>query len=322
MKSRNQRLARLARHPRSPPLRPSARHNAQNPQRRPDPHQPLARLARPGPPRPNRSHLRNLRPPRSPFRRRLNPFLRQKRQRQQSLGRRHPPSPHHRSRRKCRLRAPLRRAPFRPTCRHRGVWSLQVAKNPRGRFFRHFSDRRPEPTNRRRHRDQFPPTRPAQNCRHPRLDCRRLRRLPTAARFRPRHWRLARVRASRFRRRPVRHAPLRAAAAPTVRVPLAGSAVQRAVANVPMAGSLVAGALTQEPRQRPADAQRVRLVHAQEVRVARHAAPVGALAVAVVASARNCSPSSSPPTRRSTHPFPKARSSSSGVRRPRRSPPV
>ena len=313
MKSRNQRLAR---HPRSPPLRPSARHNAQSPQRRPDPHQPLARLARPGPPRPNRSHLRNPRPHRSRFRRRLNPFLRQQRLRQQRLGRRHQPSPHHRSRRKC-----LRRAPFRPTCR-RGVWSLQAAKNPRGRFFRHFSDRRPEPTNRRRLRDQFPPTRPAQNCRRPRLDCRCLRSLPTAARFRPRHWRLARVRASRFPRRPVRHAPLRAAAAPTDRVPLAGSAVQRAVASVPMAGSLVAGALTQEPRQRPADAQRVRLVHAREVRVVHHGAPVGALAVAVVASARNCSPSSSLPTRRSTHPFPKARSSSSGVRRPRRSPPV
>ncbi len=316
MKSRSQGLARLARHPRSPPLRPSARHNAQSPQRRPDPHQPLARLARPGPPRPNRSHLRNMRPPRSPFRRRLNPFLPQKRLRQQGLGRRHQPSPHHRSRRKC-----LRQAPFRPTCRHRDVWSLQAAKNRRGRFFRHFSDRRPEPTNRWRHRDQFPPTRPTQNCRRPRLDCRCLRRLPTAARFRPRHWRLARVRASRFPRRPVRHAPLRAAAAPTARVPPAGSAVQRAVASVPMAGSLVAGALTREPRQRLADAQRVRMVHAREGRVVHHAV-VGALAVAVVASARNCSPSSSPPTRRSTHPSPKARLSSSGVQRPRRSPPV
>jgi len=85
----------------------------------------------------------------------------------------------------------------------------------------------------------------------------------------------------------------------------------------------VAGALTRE-RRHPPEAVRADppAVLGREGRGEhREAVHEAGLAAVVVASARNCSLSNSPPIRRSMRPFPRAKSSLSGDRRPKKWPP-
>jgi len=109
----------------------------------------------------------------------------------------------------------------------------------------------------------------------------------------------------------------------TALVPRADSGVPRAAVTVRTEAGQVAGALTRERRHPPeavrADPPAVLVREGRgERRVAVHEA---GLAAAVVASARNCNLSNSPPIRRSMRPFPRARSSLSGDRRPKKWPP-
>ena len=317
MTSHSQKRARPASHPRTPLRRPRVARNVMSPLRRSSHRRRLSPLVRPGRPRLNRSRLGHLLRPRRPFRRAPDQRRMPRCPPQQPLDPRQKPSRPRRARPMFRHRAPCRLI-----CHRRGVSLLRAARSLRARCCHRRGGRPHEPTNRQHHRGQLPTMRLAQRCRRrPACRCRRSR--PMASRSRRRRCRHVPDPASRSRRRQALPAHLTAAAPPIAPVRLVGSAVPRAAVIARTAARLVAGALMPELRRLQADAQAVlpaarvragRAVHHEAVReVAR--------ADAVAASARNCSPSSSPHTRRWMHPFPTARSSSSEARRLKRSPP-
>lgn len=248
------------------------------------------------PPGPRHRHLRPRQPQKHPPRQKLNLLLRPSRLRRRHRAlrptcRRLAPR---RRRARCRLRVPRRRY------RHHGGWSPQAAKNPRGRFCRHPGVRQRARRNQPRRRGRRRTKRPALHCRRLLLVCRCRRSLPTAGRSRPRPQHLVRDLASRFHRRRVLPAHQHAAGPHTAPVPPAGSGVPRAAVTVRTEAGQAAGALTLG-RRRPPEAVRADppAVLVREVRGEhREAVHEAGLAAAVVASARNCSLSSSPPTRR------------------------
>lgn len=248
------------------------------------------------PPRPRHRHPRPRQPQKHPPRQKLNLLLRPSRLRRRHRAlrptcRRLAPR---RRRARCRLRVPRHRY------RHHGGWSPQAAKNPRGRFCLHPGVRQRARRNQPRRRGRRRTKRPALHCRRLLLVCRCRRSLPTAGRSRPRPQHLVRDLASRFHRRRVLPAHQHAAGPHTAPVPPAGSGVPRAAVTVRTEAGQAAGALTLE-RHRPPEVVRadppvvlVRAVRGEH----REAVHEAGLAAAVVASARNCSLSSSPPTRR------------------------
>lgn len=248
------------------------------------------------PPRPRHRHPRPRQPQKHPPRQKLNLLLRPSRLRRRHRAlrptcRRLAPR---RRRARCRLRVPRHRY------RHHGGWSPQAAKNPRGRFCLHPGVRQRARRNQPRRRGRRRTKRPALHCRRLLLVCRCRRSLPTAGRSRPRPQHLVRDLASRFHRRRVLPAHQDAAGPHTAPVPPAGSGVPRAAVTVRMEAGQAAGALTLG-RRRPPEAVRADppAVLVREARGEhREAVHEAGLAAAVVASARNCSLSSSPPTRR------------------------
>ncbi len=324
MTSRRPRHARLVKRRRRLPLRPRVQPRVTTRQRHSSRRRRSARLARP---RLSRSRMSRRHRPRSQRRRlpqpRRPPTHRPRLQlhlllRPSRLRRRH-----RALRRTCRRLALRRRARChrrvpRRRCRRHGGWSPPAARNQRGRSCRRPGVRQRARRNRPRRRGQ-------RRTRPPDLPCRRLlllvcrchRNLPMADRSRPRRRRLARDPASRSLRRRALPAHQLAAGARIARVPPAGSGVPRAAVTVRTVAVQAAGARTREHRHPPAavraDPPAVLVREAREEH--REAVHEAGRAAAVVASARNCSLSSSPPTRRWMHPFPRAKSSSSGDRR-------
>ncbi len=224
-----------------------------------------------------------------------------------------------RRRARCHRRVPRRR------CRRRhGGWSPPAARNQRGRSCRRPGVRQRARRNRPRRQGQRRTKLPDLPCRRRLLlVCRCHRNLPMADRSRPRRRRLARDPASRSPRRRALPAHQLAAGARIARVPPAGSGVPRAAVTVRTVAGQAAGARTRE-RRHPlaavrADPPAALVREAREEH--REAVHEAGRAAAVVASARNCSLSSSPPIRRLMRPFPKAKSSSSGDRRLKKWPP-
>ncbi len=324
MTSLRLRPARPARLPRSPRRQPSVRRRATTPRRPGNPDRRLVRTARIARRRPNQNRRCSLLPPRRLFlrlrqsrqttthcpSRRLGLLLRSRLRRSRPTCRR--PAPHRRRARR-RRRVPRRR------CHRRGGSSPRAVKSRHGRFCRRRDGRRNAPPKRPRPRGRRRKTGPDLRCRLLACPCRRSR--PTVVRSRPRRRRPVRVPASRFRRRRVLPARLLAAAGRTARaLPAASDAPREAAIDRTEAGPL-AGALTPGLRRPPAAVQAVRpAALVREGREEHHEAVREAdRAGAGAASAKNCSPSSSPPTRRSTRPSRRARSSSSGVRQPKMS---
>jgi len=335
--SRRPRRARLASRRRRQPLRPRAPPRAMTRQSHNSRRRRRARLARPRlsrgrlrrrhrPPKLRHGFLQPHPPQTQPPRRHLNLLLwpsrlRRRRRALRRICRRLAPhrrrAPHRRQAR-CRRKAPGRR------CRRHGGWSPRAARSLLGRFCRRPGVRQRERRNRPRRRGRRPTRLPDLHCRRPLLPaCLCRRSLPTDGRSRPRRRHLVRVPASRSRRRRVPPALLLAAGARIAQVLPAGSGVQRAAVTGRTEAGRAAGALTRERRHPPGA---VRADHpavlVQEDHGEHREAVHGAdLAAVVAASARNCSRSSSLPTRRSMRPFPKARSSSSEDRRLKKWPP-
>ena len=331
MTSRHPRHARLVKRRRRLPPRPSAttRRRCSSHRRRPaqrarhrlaKPRLSRGRLRRPRrPPRLSRRLPRSRRPPKLPPRRHLNLLLRPSRLRR---SRRAP-------RRRCRRLAPHRprarrhrRVPRR-RCRRHGGWSPRAARNPRGRFCRHPGVRQRARRNRQRLRGQRRTRRPDPHCRRLLPVCRCRRSLPTAGRSRRRLRRPVRDPESRSPRRRVLPAHQHAAGGRIALDLPVGSDVPPAAAIVRTEVGQAAGAPTPERRRPPvavlADPPAVlvregRGGHREAVHEADRAG-------AVVASARNCSLSSSPPTRRWMRRFPRARSSWSADRQLKKWPP-
>lgn len=330
MTSRRLRHARLANRRRRLPPRPRAQPRVTTRRRHSSRRRQSALLARlrlsrgrlrrlHRPPRPRHRHPRPRQSQKHPPRQKLNLLLRPSRLRRRHralrpICRRLAPR---RRRARCRRRVPRHR------CRRHGGWSLQAARSPRGRFCRHPGVRQRARRNQPRRRGQRRTKRRALHCRRLRLVCRCRRSLPTAGRSRPRPQHLVRDLASQFPRRRVLPALQHAAGPHTAPVPPAGSGVPRAAVTVRTEAGLAAGALTLGRRRPEAVRADPPAVPVREVRGEHREAVHGAgRAAAVVASARNCSLSSSPPTRRWMRPFPKARSSSNADRRLKRWPPA
>ena len=321
MTSPRLRHARPARRPRSPRRRLSVRRRATRPRRHSNRDRQLARPGRLARRRPSRRRRRNQRPPPRSFRRFPQRCRTRTHRPSQHLSL-PPPSRLRRTRRTCHRRTPHRRRRRVPRrrCRRRDGSSHRAVKNRRGRFCRRPGGRRNVPPKRPRHRGRPWTTRPGLRCR--RLVCPCRRNLPTVGRSRPRRRHLVPDLASRFRRRQVLPAHLPAAARRIAQVPLAASDAPQAAAIVRTAVLPVAGAptpgLRRPPEAAPADplAVLVREGRGAHHGVVREADRVGVGAV----SAKNSSPSSSPPTRRSMHRYLRARSSSSVDRRPKMSP--
>ena len=335
MTSLRLRPARPARLLQNPRQQPSKRRRATMPRRRSNRGRQLVRPARLVRRRPNRSRRRNLRPPPRSFRRPPQSRRIRTHRRSQRLSQLLP-SRLRRSRRTCRRRAPHRRRARRSRrvprrrrahCRRRvprrrcrrGGSSPRAVRSRRGRFCRRPDGRRNVPPKRPRPRGRRRRTDPEPRCRL--LACRCRRSLRTVGRSRPRRRHPVRDPASRFHRRQVLPAHLLAAAGRTAQVPPAASDAPRQAAIDRRAAGPVAGALTPGLRHPPAAvlaAPPVALVReGREVlhEAVREADRAGAGAV----SAKNCSPSNSRRTPRSMRPSLRARSSSSGDRRPKMS---